>query len=167
MEDLCFIMYNIRKKNIFTTNGSLKASVIEVADIVSVSDDKKLTATKSKTFCVIKIVDESGIELNKHYSEVHNLFLSQNLIIGEEFIFENVYSNYSLAIAFYFLSNGNLNAPILVGSVIIPISRIEENTPVNAFDHSIYFAAKIFIYGLGSSMAPVNYFKWRRAESCC
>ena len=130
------------KNNIFTTYGTLRASVLEVIDV---SDPFQSTINKNKpnrskltVYAIVSVVDENAA------ASVHPLFSTaprpyfhgEPMIIGEEFIFENVSSLHSLVVSLYSLASGKvvsqndqMKVPVCVGTTKIPLARLEENIP--------------------------------------
>lgn len=148
----------LKKKNIFTTYGTLRACVIEVVDLVEATqlNVKKLKGTKNNVFAVLKEIDETGSVISHYNSDTHTCYIAERLVIGEEFIFENVSSAHNLVVYFYSVSlEKEKTQPHLVaaqtclGYTQIPLSRLEENVPVgNPYltIFSVYVIFDIFIF---------------------
>ena len=126
-----------QKRNLFTTYGTLRASVIDALDLIDASQNKnKSLKTKCKVFAVLKVVDDAGNEIKHFNTETHPYYTSETTIIGEEFIFENVSSVHCLLLSFYSLSGEKAPSGEMVmsqsclGFTKIPVSRLEENRPV-------------------------------------
>ena len=122
-------------KSIFTTYGTLRASVIEALDIVETSN-KKNHAVKYNVFVVLKVVDDSGVELKSCQTEIHPYYTSDPLLIGEEFLFENAASTQSLVVSLHILNMEKTLTKVslsqsCLGFTRIPLSRLEENRPVS------------------------------------
>ncbi len=129
------------KGNLFTTYGTLRVGVVEASDLVEiqVGNAKKVKVTKSNVFAMLKITDDNGKEEKHCSTETHIFHPSEALIIGEEFLFENVSSAHSLVVSFYSvaLEKEKINhAPVTaaqtcLGFTQIPLARLGENTSVN------------------------------------
>lgn len=130
-----------RKRNIFTTYGTLRVSVVEALDLVDNAPgvNKKVKVTKSNVFAVLKITDDNGVEIKHCNTETHPFYTSETMTIGEEFIFENVSSAHNLLVSFYSVAlekEKTQQAPVTVaqnclGFTQIPLARLEENVPVS------------------------------------
>ena len=112
--------------------------MIEALDLIE--NNKKNKSVKCNVFAVLKIADENGVELKNYNTETRPYYVSDTLVIGEEFIFENVSSAHSLVVSFYSLSLSVEKSPPEVavlqnclGFTQIPLSRLEENRPVRFF----------------------------------
>jgi hypothetical protein len=128
-----------RKRNIFTTYGTLRVNVHEALDLVDNvnTGPKRFKVSKSNVFAVLRLVNESGGDVLHFNSETHPFYASESLMVGEEFIFENASSAYGLVVAFYLLSlekeknQSNVFATqSCLGYTKIPLSRLEENVSV-------------------------------------
>lgn len=131
-----------RKRNFLTTYGTLRACVVEALDLVDTppTNNKKVKVTKSSVFAVLKVTDDAGAEIKHCNTETHPFFTSESLVIGEEFIFENVSSAHSLYVSFYSVSMEKEKAPHAsaiasqncLGFTQIPLSRLEDNVSVSS-----------------------------------
>lgn len=131
-----------RKRNIFTTYGTLRVSIVEALDLVdspAVGNNKKVKVTKSNVFAALKVTDDNGVEIKHCNTETHPFVTSEAMNIGEEFIFENISSAHNLLVSFYSVSlekEKTHNASVTVaqnclGFTQIPLARLEENVSVS------------------------------------
>lgn len=128
-----------RKRNIFVTYGTLRVNVLEAVDLVdSHTGPKRVRVSKSSVFAVLKLISESGGDMGHYNSETHPFYMSENLVIGEEFMFDSASSSQTLMVAFYSLAlekeksqTSAAATQCCLGYTRIPLSRLEENVPVS------------------------------------
>lgn len=130
-----------KKRNFLTTYGTLRACVVEALDLIDTPSvaSKKVKVAKSNVFAVLKVVDDAGTDIKHYNTETHPFYTSESLVIGEEFIFENVSSAHSLLVTFYSVSlekEKTPQAPVTIsqnclGFTQIPLSRLEDGVSVS------------------------------------
>lgn len=123
-------MGDFSQKNIFTTFGSLRVSIVEAIEMMGhllVKGRKKVDLWKN-VYCSVYVIDEKGESSVKCDSSVVLCSTSEPLRVGEEFIFDGVSSLSQLVVIFYALEFKNQAE--CIGITMIPISRLEENKTV-------------------------------------
>jgi len=122
-----------------TSIGKLQVCLLEAIDIIHNTKAKSTKSWLSKSnrqrffsYCSVGIVDSNDNEQVKFTTATLPYFTKENLIIGEEFLFDNVISSSSVAINLYSIVHNTI-APAegeCLGSATIPVSRLGENTTV-------------------------------------
>lgn len=141
-----------KRRNFLTTYGTLHTCVVEAVDLIETtsSSNKKVKVTKCNVFAVLKVIDEAGTDIRHYNTETHPFYTSESLVIGEEFIFENVSSAHSLLVSFFSVSlekEKAPHAPVTVaqnclGFTQIPLSRLEDGVSVGY--HCFVFAGCMY-----------------------
>lgn len=125
------------RKKLFTSFGSIRVRVLEAADCLDAitSTDKELIRNKSSgilsfnVYARIVIANENGEPLY-HFSTATFSYSSGTLdICAEEYVFEGISSSYNVIASLYAANTYFENK--CIGLVVIPISRLEENTLVS------------------------------------
>ncbi|KAJ1436890.1 hypothetical protein B484DRAFT_245061, partial [Ochromonadaceae sp. CCMP2298] len=128
-------------KDLFTTYGTLRATVIEAVDLADQSSSSKKGSVWSQgsikpiVYVVLKVEDADGIELKQHNTAAQPLF--GTLVIQEEFLFESISSANYLRLYFYDVSVEKTDTGSekrstekrCLGMCEVPLSRLEDNKP--------------------------------------
>lgn len=133
------------QRSIFTSYGTLRICLMEAVDVFELPGNRsrvKLDANSKtqKVFATVSINDENDCEILKYDTSSHPYFSTETVAIGEEYIFEAVSSAYHVVVGLYSIHFHKINSSVIaertihaIGTVKIPIDRLEENTPVWLF----------------------------------
>jgi hypothetical protein len=121
-------------KSIFTSYGTLRASILEVQDLLVAQPSSKVKSN-SNVFAVMKVAERFDSVGVHFHTETRPCYTGEVLDFSEEFIFESISSAHTLYVSFYLLHAGTEKtevkfSQVLLGMTEIPVSRLEENRTV-------------------------------------
>jgi hypothetical protein len=124
----------LRNIDIFTTYGSLTATIIEGVDLA----DKFRKGRRGKVlvYAAVRVTDEDGVELGMHNTATQVCLPALAMPIGEQFVYENVSSAHCMHVTFFAMCvdrtqpmEGSLVT--CLGETEIPLERLGNNKPVS------------------------------------
>jgi hypothetical protein len=125
----------LRNSDIFTTYGSLTATIIEGVDLAD--RFRKGRRGKILVYAAVRVTDQDGHELGMHSTATQICLLGQAMPIGEEFVYENVSSAHCMHVTFFAMCvdrSHDMEGSLVtcLGETEIPLERLGNNKPVSS-----------------------------------